>query len=592
MAFRQYGRDATTSEDDYSAKVLISYMHIESSTDEIPIDRDELREQASRHNEISRACIRNNPHQSLYHAREALKYANLAGDAAERARSLCNAGACETMFANYDKALEFLNESLQLYKELQVPPGIAGVLYEIGIVYAHKGDNRGAIDVCLHSLKLYEELNITREILKVLNGLGILHGEIGNYPKALDYFLRGLTIGAKEENVEVLGSTCNNVGNLYFWMQDFDQALKYYQQGLEYRRVLGDKMGEAQSLGNISGIYLERGELAEALERLRHAARMFQSLGNRYMYGQTMNNIGLVYQQQGDLNTALAYYFRTLQIYEALQKSAQYGTVLKDIGAIYCMLGNHQEGILFLTEGLDFIQKTGDRKTEFEVHKVLSTAYEALHDLPRSLEHFKAFATIRDEVENAETHKTMTVMQLRFDVEKAETERELARKETEIARHEREIFKLQNEQLAMQMEIKNKELTTLALYLSQKNELLVRLKKKMRQLERGEADRSSVVHEAIHQIDESIGAEETWVRFEQQFQQVHESFLRKLSECHPSLSPTELKVCSLIKINLSTKEMAQMLCQSTRSIESYRYRIRKKLDLEQETNLTLYLMSF
>ncbi len=574
--------------------VLMSSMRSNSTDtkDELSTEAQDFLEQASRHNEFSRALIRSNPQQSLFHAREALKYADLAGDMQERARSLWNVGACELSFANYDTSLEALDEALLLYTELQHQAGIANVLYEKGIVYAHRGDNRVAIDVCMQSLLLWEQIGDFREILKMLNALGVLYGEIGNYPKALDYFLRGLSIGNKEGYLDALGSTCNNTGNLYFWMRDFDQALKYYQQGLEYRSRMGDKVGEAQSLGNISGIYLERGQRKEALERLRQASHMFQALGNRYMYGQTLNNIGFVYQREGDLHTALAYYYRTLQIYEALKKTAQYGVVLKDIGNVYCMLGNYQEGVGFLTDALEYIQKTGDLKTEFEAHGLLSSAYEALHDLPKAIAHLKSFAAVREQVESAETQKTMTVMQLRFDVEKAEAEKELAQKEAEIARHESEIFKLQNKQLEMQMELKNKELTTLALYLSQKNEVLVRLKKKMRQLERGEESSRSVVREAMHQIDESIGAEENWGRFEQQFQQVHHSFLRKLSELHPSLSPTELKVCSLIKINLSTKEMAQMLCQSTRSIESYRYRIRKKIDLEQETNLTLYLMSF
>lgn len=545
-----------------------------------------------RHNELSRAAVRSNPREALFHAREALKYAELANDKLLLARSLCNVGACESILANYDKAQELLAQSLSLYCELGSKSGEANALYETCIVYAHKGDNRGAIDVCTESFRIYEELGDEREMMKLLNALGVLYGEIGNYTRALDFFLRGLALGHRLNYTDAIGSTCNNVGNLYFWMRDFDQALKYYEMGLDYRQTVGDKVGVAQSMGNISGIYIERGELDAALEQLRRTARSFQDLGNRYMYGQTLGNIGLVYQKRGDLNTALAYYFRSLQVYDSLKKAAQYGVVLKDIGTVYYLLGNYSESVSFLIDALEFLYKTGDRKTEFETHQVLSSACEALGDLPKAYEHLKKFSALRNEVESAETQKTMTVMQLRFEVEKAETERELARKEAEIARRESEIFKLHSEQLAMQMEVKNRELTTLALYLSQKNELLVRLKKKMRQLERGEEDRRTLVREAVLQIDESISAQENWARFEQQFQQVHQSFLRRLSELHPALSPTELKVCSLIKINLSTKEMAQMLCQSTRSIESYRYRIRKKLNLEQEVNLTLYLMSF
>ena len=97
------------------------------------------------------------------------------------------------------------------------------------------------------------------------------------------------------------------------------------------------------------------------------------------------------------------------------------------------------------------------------------------------------------------------------------------------------------------------------------------------------------------QIDEKnsilaeLNIEKSWMAFEKQFKLVHYDYMSKLSKKHPNLTPVELRICSLIKINLSTKEMSNVLCQSSRSIETYRYRIRKKVNLSKDENLTTYL---
>ena len=90
-------------------------------------------------------------------------------------------------------------------------------------------------------------------------------------------------------------------------------------------------------------------------------------------------------------------------------------------------------------------------------------------------------------------------------------------------------------------------------------------------------------------IDSSIDMQESWELFEQQFRLVHADFTERLAAACPDLSPTELKVCALVKIGLTTKEAARILNIEPRSVETYRGRIRKKLGLGIRDNLQMYL---
>lgn len=545
-------------------------------------------------NELSRSLLRSNPQQALYYAQEALNTAKELGSDLYLAKSLHGVGVCHNAFSSYEKSLDYLREALSLFEQLENYEGAASVLHDIGIIYALKGRNREALEVFHRSAELRETYSGTNEILQSLNALGILYGEIGKYQTAVDYFLRGLNLASdnREMYSGELGAIYNNLGNLYYWMRDFDKALSHYTRASEHRVERGDKLGEAQSFGNMAGIYLERNEWDEALVYLRRARTIFQQYGNANMHAQTLNNIGLVYMRQGNYPTALAYLYRSLQVIESVQRTFLYPSLLHDIGHIYLKLGNYSEALYFLEDALQNANLTQERKVQYEIHALLAETFEKMQDIPKAFEHYRLYATMKEEVQNSGTQKHIAEMQLRFDVEQAEKEREIARKEKALVEQEREILRLKNEQLELEMDLKSKELTMVAMYLAQKNELLVRMRRKLQQMKKEDAKSDQDgIRELLGQVDESIGAEENWAMFEQQFQQVHQDFLYRLAELHPTLSPTELKVCSLIKINLSTKEMARLLCQSTRSIESYRYRVRKKLKIAPDANLTLYLMA-
>jgi len=158
--------------------------------------------------------------------------------------------------------------------------------------------------------------------------------------------------------------------------------------------------------------------------------------------------------------------------------------------------------------------------------------------------------------------------------------------EIEKAHYENQLLRIKAEKLEQEIEYKTKELTSLALRIAQKNEVMGVLLEKVNTLHSMEVQSMEDVRS---QIISSMRNDKGWEYFEKQFKLVHFDFIERLSRLYPTLSPSELKVCALMKINLTTKEMSNLLCQSERSIETYRYRIRKKIHLSSNRNLVTYL---
>lgn len=151
---------------------------------------------------------------------------------------------------------------------------------------------------------------------------------------------------------------------------------------------------------------------------------------------------------------------------------------------------------------------------------------------------------------------------------------------------------LENEKLTSEIKYKNAELASSAMHLVKKGELLDRLKTVLNQLLKNvENDKvRDEIKSLIKSLQSDSVLDEEWEKFSTHFDTVHSSFLTSLKEKHPQLTSNDHKLCAYLRMNLSTKEIAQLMNISVRGVEISRYRLRKKLGLTTEQNLYDYLM--
>ena len=161
-------------------------------------------------------------------------------------------------------------------------------------------------------------------------------------------------------------------------------------------------------------------------------------------------------------------------------------------------------------------------------------------------------------------------------------------------RSEEEIVKLKNEKLMAEISLKSQELTSSAMHLIQKNQLLSQIKNNLIGLSKESSNKevTKQLNKIVRTIQKDHHAENEWKQFEENFDQVHGGFITRLKEAYPALSPQELKFSAYIRMNLNTKEIANLLNISVRGVEIGRYRIRKKLKLERKDNLSDFLLRF
>lgn len=163
----------------------------------------------------------------------------------------------------------------------------------------------------------------------------------------------------------------------------------------------------------------------------------------------------------------------------------------------------------------------------------------------------------------------------------------------EIEKSEKEIIRLRNEKLQAQVDNKNAELASNAMSLVQKSELLGRIKEELvlikNNAEQGKDSRE--FKKVISTINKELEISNDWDQFAVHFDEVHTNFLTLLKKNYPALTSSELKLCAYLRLNLTSKEIAQLMNISIRGVETSRYRIRKKFGLTGDQNLFDLLFS-
>ena len=156
---------------------------------------------------------------------------------------------------------------------------------------------------------------------------------------------------------------------------------------------------------------------------------------------------------------------------------------------------------------------------------------------------------------------------------------------------EKEIIRLRNEKLKDEMMFRDKELANQTMSIIQKNKFLVSLKDELQKIQKTVNDEKvkRVLNGLSRNINREIDNKQQNQIFESHFDEVHREFFYILKEKYPGLSPREMRLCAYIRMNLTSKEIAAMLNITDRGVEIGRYRLRRKLELPRDVNLSIFL---
>jgi tetratricopeptide (TPR) repeat protein/DNA-binding CsgD family transcriptional regulator len=467
-------------------------------------------------------------------------------------------------------------ESLDDYKVY------ADYLLVSGLLYLNIDEFSASLSSLYKVLEISEKLNDRYNVARALNAIAAVHFRLGDIPRAMENDLRSLSIKRELGDAKLISTSLHQLGIYYSAMNLHSHALEYYTESLAYKHNTTNDISISTTLMGIGVCYEHLGDYPKSLDYHLRSLNIKEQSGNQLLVSTSLSNIAIIYFKMKDYTQAEEYALRSLEIKDRL------GITEKSIISL-----NILSDIYFHTKQIIKLRATAERaytlSQSLDSKLLLSDAYKKMGnvcelegDLSKAIEWYNKHYDTYREYQSEDSRRRMEHLSISAEIDKA--------------RHETEMAKLKAETLEQELELKQRELTSLALMLSQKNETLSHIQKTLQmsasELTSQKSDNNmssdgfkrSVVS-AQQEITRSLMNDKAWSVFEQQFQLLHRDFMSTLSARFPELSPIELKVCALLKINLNSKEIANILYVEPKSVEVYRFRIRKKLGLSREQNL-------
>ncbi len=519
---------------------------------------------------------RSNATRGIELCEEAIAIARSLHDKAAEAECLrVRAWCCETL-SDYVQAMNYAEKALHLSKEVGDVIPIASCLNLMGVVAHGQSHYSRALEVLLESISLFDSVNDLPGLASAHNNLGMVYQTIARYPDALQSFLSALRINEQRGDEVQAGANIGNVANVYYYLGDTERSFEYDQRALAIARKHGRSYTIAHALESISSNYKLRSDFDAALSALQEALNISIELQEKRYEASIRVKIGSIYESRKNVDAAIDEYRTAIRLSESVQRMDTLCAALLRVATLYASSKKHKKAIVEYEKLLEKCAEWKQPQIESEAHRGLAESLAAVGKHDEAYRHLALSMRIHEEISGKEQQRLMAEMQARFDVERSE--------------REREVLRLTNQHLHESMELRTKELSAMALRLVQKNSVLQKLRKTILQMSAEHPESADWLQSLHSEISSHLRGIDEWDRFEQEFQLMHHDFLKNLSQRYPKLTPTELKVCSMLKMNLSNKEIANLLSVSIRSVESHRYSIRRKMDLALDANLTAVLV--
>lgn len=498
----------------------------------------------------------------------------------EKKVALCSKIALKLQNSDWDRAIKYIElAETEAKKSEKSELTLAQVYVTTAKMYSSKEVLDVALQYYLKAHDIYKNNDSPEETAKLENNLAIIYSQGKNKEKALQYFLKVYRYQKSKNDPVKFVKILNNLGTNYL-SKNLDSSLYYYHKARVVNQTINDNNLKIYVSTNLARAYALKEDQANAGYYFNKAFSLVKTTDNNLVQA-------FVYESFADYNL----------------KEKQYDAV-----------------ILNAKKALELYKENEYNISGLNLNKILYQACINKQDYKNAVFYFQNYNTINDSINieekaiNLEKIKLEQEYKVRSQIKSLIEQKKMFKyfiiglililgtlvliillikyRKTNIKNQlEKEKLKTKMKILNQNLDAKNKVLIGKAMSEIHRtdsiNEILNDLKKiKLKTISK---EVQQAIDLVLKRLEKNLNTN-SWQEFEISFEQVHKSFFYKLIVDYPSLTPKDRRLCALLYLDLTTKEISQITGQSFKSIENARTRLRKKFDLTNEkVNLSTYL---
>ncbi|HEY9045096.1 MAG TPA: tetratricopeptide repeat protein [Ohtaekwangia sp.] len=460
----------------------------------------------------------------------------------------------------------------------------------------------------------------------------------GFYYEALNHLQQAENIYETTNNREELAQNLNQLGLVYYHLRQPDVAFEKHRKALQLYEAVHDLKGVAYTNGCIGRLYEKKQSYSEALAFQQKALDWYEKVSDLRGTATILENIGSIYEDLSQYDTARSYFLRSLELNELTRDSLSMIVNLNNLADVYRKTGKNDPAIVFSTKALQLALRLNDKYQVTSAYKDLSKVYNQAGHYREAYDNLEKGRTLYEEIYGEETRRQVALLQTLFELERKNSEIRVLESDRQLnsvvkislisgiillvslaaaiisrqrlkIRQDKEIIELKEsqqklmqaelenahlheQQLQHELENKSKSLTAHTLHIISKNKMMEDIRTKLQEAHQDDfKDQRKKITNLIKLIDHNFVQDKDWDDFRSIFEQVHQHFFDQLQKVSADLTSADIRLSALIRLNLPSKDIATILGISPDSLRISRYRLRKKLRLNQGDSLTNFILN-
>lgn len=505
-----------------------------------------------------------------------------------------------------------------LYSEVKnSSDSIETLYYKITSYYFVREDYNRALENAELGIKYAQEDNN----LSILGELNLYEGYIflswGLPKKALERFAEAKKFGIITNNKRLIAGGYHGLGRSYINLSLYDKAISELKEGIKVSADTIKNISISVFYNALGMAYQEKGVLDSSLISFKTFLNLTKAKNNdsiNLVFAYV--NIGQIYYNLNIVDTAAYYYLLAEQLNSVVKNNQASAAIFGNKAEVFYKQNKFDSSIVYLKKSMEVCRQNNFSNFQIDNYKLLINDYKALHDSVLIISTFETLLDFKDSVSRVDKFNSINYLNAQYQIEKNIKESEILNQKLKIrsmlmyfsiamtivislslvllySRYKlrMKIHSQEKKELNLTIDERNRELVGKILVDNQSEMISENIANDIQSAI--DADNFEDTKSILESLKSGLKRKKTnsyqWEDFKVHFQQVHPDFFNSINKVNGNLSNNELRHCAYIKMNLSTKEIANFLNVSDRAVQTARYRIKKKLNLGPEIDLFKFI---
>lgn len=500
----------------------------------------------------------NNPKQASYYATQASALFPEDEPSEVRAQAMILYCQAEQLLGNFDLSIKNLYDT-QKYIHPTNKKQMAQLCSLMGRVYSKLGDYNKAIELNDKATSIFKSIGDSTSVAGCYNERGVMHHFMSEFTVAERFFQRALAINRAQRNLKEIAT---NLNNLCLYRGNTEEKLSFIQEAITINKNLDAQWSLGENYNNMGKQYYYDKQYSKALEALHKAYEYAHNIGARELICDNYEYSSMVYAAIGDYAQAYKYLNKRYHLGKELQSSNKLRNIEQEISY------KRYQDQKYATE-----MQEQTYKIELLKRNLWLLGSVLILGIAFSIFLYKWYKRRKD----------LQLIEARYQLQLSEKE------VAELKMHQQEL-ELQNVHNALATS--RQEATSFAVFLKSRNELLDKIRGMVKEGYKMDAQAITPHLKKINAfISQSQSGDKTNSALLTNIDDKSNEFLQRLVAIHPKLTQGEKYLATLLRVNLSTKEISMLTGTTPKTINMNRYRLRKSLNLSSEEDLTDYLQN-